>query len=502
MHRTMVGLLSPERPMERRRMPPTPAQPPPPHVPMATRLAAEDPDCGGDLASQGSNLLELAWRVVHAAEQRKVALMERTRPLASRARQPLVRENSPQVWRDRPVAATGSRAEGVTPPPRPSSRHILGSPCVQKAHTADQAFLERELAAVEPETPPQPGQGSQGNTTPVSTGSRRRPQSGVPEPETASSMRAKSATGRPLPNILWAAEGPVVLAGAGEAAAEAAGAAAASRAAPAQEAGTGSAGAIASAERGRAESPREQAGLPPKAPQAAPSPPSECPREAPTPSASSAPSSRQSGRGAKLPAGADDAEAEATLATEARACDPAVSNGYPEVLVTPPNTTTSAVRRGSAASVASTSGQPRAVRRNRVGSVSLRSSEGAADSSGVAAAAVAAAAGNASGRVTAAIRRSKSMPVAENKRGSEEHGKSNAAPMLRKGRTSGSSGMSKSTATAAAGAGSVATRVRKRAALLSSKKMALPFAYPPDDPRFFHIESTGGLMCPAFLAPP
>ncbi|CAE7881184.1 unnamed protein product, partial [Symbiodinium sp. KB8] len=54
----------------------------------------------------------------------------------------------------------------------------------------------------------------------------------------------------------------------------------------------------------------------------------------------------------------------------------------------------------------------------------------------------------------------------------------------------------KSTAAAAAGAGLVAAKVRKKS---GPKKMVLPFSYGVDDPRYWHVESTEGRLCPAFL---
>lgn len=64
-----------------------------------------------DSPVQSTASLELAWRVVFAAEQRKAALIENARPLAFRARRSLAREKSPvkSEIHDRPPAAHGTR---------------------------------------------------------------------------------------------------------------------------------------------------------------------------------------------------------------------------------------------------------------------------------------------------------------------------------------------------------------------------------------------------------
>jgi len=108
--------------------------------------------------------------------------------------------------------------------------------------------------------------------------------------------------------------------------------------------------------------------------------------------------------------------------------------------------------------------------------------------------------GTDSGKTATAIRRSRSMPVPEDK----EHGKSLASmPTLRKGRTSQGRRNAISSAgkpNAAAGAGPSAPRTRKRVPP-SSKKMALPFTYGSNDPRNHHIEIMDGLPCHVFIQP-
>lgn len=90
-------------------------------------------------------------------------------------------------------------------------------------------------------------------------------------------------------------------------------------------------------------------------------------------------------------------------------------------------------------------------------------------------------------RPGASIRRSRSMP-APRKSAEESASKPKLARSSGRHRSlaSGhSSSMPKSTAAAAAGAGSVAAKKRAK----SSKKLMLPFAYAEDDPRVGHVES-------------
>mmetsp|Transcript_63734 Transcript_63734/g.149689 ORF Transcript_63734/g.149689 Transcript_63734/m.149689 type:complete len:581 (+) Transcript_63734:116-1858(+) len=75
---------------------------------------------------------------------------------------------------------------------------------------------------------------------------------------------------------------------------------------------------------------------------------------------------------------------------------------------------------------------------------------------------------------------------------------SDKAPFRKAAKVGGiPSNLPKSTAAAAAGAGSVAAKVRKKHGM--PRKMVLPFSYGFDDPRYWHVESTEGRICPEFL---
>lgn len=88
-------------------------------------------------------------------------------------------------------------------------------------------------------------------------------------------------------------------------------------------------------------------------------------------------------------------------------------------------------------------------------------------------------------RLGAAMRRSRSMP-APRKSAEESAPKSKLArSFTTRQRSLNSSSMPKSTAATAAGTGAVAAKKRAK----SSKKLMLPFAYAEDDPRVRHVES-------------
>jgi len=100
-------------------------------------------------------------------------------------------------------------------------------------------------------------------------------------------------------------------------------------------------------------------------------------------------------------------------------------------------------------------------------------------------------------RPGASIRRSRSMP-ASRKSTEETCAKPKAArsSFARRSDAPGSrSSMPKSTAAAAAGAGAVAAKKRAKA----SRKLMLPFAYAEDDPRVHHVECADGRVVPEYL---
>lgn len=93
------------------------------------------------------------------------------------------------------------------------------------------------------------------------------------------------------------------------------------------------------------------------------------------------------------------------------------------------------------------------------------------------------------------IRRSRSMPAqrksAEESGQKTKHGRSSCTRRVAGSHCS----MPKSTNAAAAGAGAVAAKKRARA----SRKLMLPFAYAEDDPRVGHVESADGRVLPEYL---
>lgn len=96
----------------------------------------------------------------------------------------------------------------------------------------------------------------------------------------------------------------------------------------------------------------------------------------------------------------------------------------------------------------------------------------------------------------ASIRRSRSMPAA--RKSAEESGQKNKtvrSSFARRSAAPGSTSMPKSTTAAAAGAGAVAAKKRAR----KSQKLMLPFVYAEDDPRIGHVESADGRIVPEFL---
>mmetsp|Transcript_67683 Transcript_67683/g.218636 ORF Transcript_67683/g.218636 Transcript_67683/m.218636 type:complete len:512 (+) Transcript_67683:226-1761(+) len=505
-HRTLAGLLSPEPPVDRRRSPPTPPQPPPAHVPVATRL---DPECGTDLApAQGKDLLELAWRVVHAAEQRKAAMMERSRPMALRGRRSMGHESSPQNWRERPTAAPGSRAEGPQPPQRPAPHGLLGrvgSPAgtLQSVgqSVAEATSAKRDAAEAEHLV----RQNSVASCASSGGGAARRrtPTLGMESSLAAASARAEAcfsvsgvrlddplrrASSRPPTGPPWLADNALEL-----------------TSQPWYQLSSGAE--LQGSPLHLTGAPPPRTAGPPELARPCPSP--EQAPTAPTPEPGARADSRRSGRGCRCPAAVE--EAEQTAAGSADPCEPAVASGYPgagpnaEVPTNSVESAAPAVRRAS-------TGVGQATRRSRCTSIIAARPEagdggGREDAAPGAAPAAAAGAGpgvpsaSSSGRESsAAMRRSKSMPASE-KRG-EEPTKSHAAtPTLRKMRaanSNGSSALPKSTSSAAAAAGSLAWRNRKKACP-TSKKLVLPFAYTIDDPRHFHVESTEGRICPEFL---
>lgn len=94
-----------------------------------------------DSPVQSAASLELAWRVVYAAEQRKAALVDNTRPLAYRKRCNLGRDKSPGFQRDRLAVAHGIRGAPSAEVAEPSLddgaalalRSPVGRRCLQVA---------------------------------------------------------------------------------------------------------------------------------------------------------------------------------------------------------------------------------------------------------------------------------------------------------------------------------------------------------------------------------
>jgi len=328
-------------------------------------------------------------------------------------------------------------------------------------------------------------------STPLSAASRRRSQSLAAEADRAETPSRRASRGRPASGVasgvLWQAETPAALAGAQQWHLSS-GSPPADLQAAAEAAASAAARGWAGLEDGRCSTPGSSKASPP--PRSSPNSAFavDCsPPMALTPS--TAPSSRQSLRGARLLFTHEEPEAERKPASEApgaNACELVMAGvGCPEVVVAPAIDSSPFARRASASSCE----KSRAVRRSRVSSQAGRTqtTEGTGASSSSAPA----------GAAAAAIRRSKSMPVAE-----EPAKNVTLASALRKGRAihgrrNSINGSALPKSSAAGGAG-VAPKLRKRA-LPSSKKMVLPFVFPLDDPRNYHIETTGGLTCPAFL---
>jgi hypothetical protein len=98
-------------------------------------------------------------------------------------------------------------------------------------------------------------------------------------------------------------------------------------------------------------------------------------------------------------------------------------------------------------------------------------------------------------RPGASMRRSRSMPAPRKSADDCPKPKLARSSFNRRSATHGNSSMPKSTAAAAAGAGAVAAKKRAKA----SRKLMLPFAYAEDDPRVYHVECADGRVVPEYL---
>lgn len=497
------------------------------------RVGSAQARATSDSPVQSAASLDLAWRVVFAAEQRKAQLVENARPLAFRSRRPA--EKAQVDSPDRPPGAHGSRAilptSGgggelqVSPiPARQQIRtgratgsgscptrvvelpntHLLpatgSGSCPTQAVSLDADGPDREdLQRLAQEVRGGPVLSSSAKDT-ISAASRRRGQQSGANAFIAVSGQALSRQRPPTSNG-WPSEGPpenearVLIDAACEhlASAVADGARASEELTEEQQQALRVAGATqhdtdavsASARWGEDATPTCSL-----LQNAEDDPRNEDPG---SPPAKTVEDDRNSSElWSQSAAGVGEGMRPAPSSADA-----IHTNGAVRRVLLAPTTAGSEKNSGACAAAATVTAAARATRRATIASAHRSNGNMGANGTASSSAAQASVPEPLSPlRPGASIRRSRSMPASRKSADDPcSKPKASRASFARRPGPAGYSSMPKSTAAAAAGAGAVAAKKRAKA----SRKLMLPFAYAEDDPRVGHVECADGRIVPEYL---